>query len=374
MTIHLLDDLTINQMAAGEVIESTASVIKELVENSLDAQATSIEVEIQAGGRSYMRVSDNGQGILHDEVPKAILRHATSKLKTFSDLQFLNTLGFRGEALASIASISKLSITTAATAPSNSTPNGTYFVHEGNQLITYVPVFREKGTTIEVKDLFFNTPVRKTFLRSSLFDTQEIVKVLTHIALGFPEVALRLIADKKTVIDLYSTDLKSRTEELLGKNFVDQSTDLVFEKKGIRVNGLIGSPKDHRHNRMGQYFLLNRRTIFSPFISSSIREGYGHSLPEGRHPQFVLHLVIDPKEVDVNVHPKKTEARFRTKGTLSHSLTLAVQSCLFKQTAPKESGAPLTSHAATSRERPFSRDLLHTFATYHRNVARVCDC
>ena len=332
MTIHLLDDLTINQMAAGEVIENTSSVIKELLENSIDANASSIEVEIQSGGRSYIRVSDNGDGILHEEVPKAIVRHATSKLTTFSDLENLGTLGFRGEALASIASISKLSITTATTSPSSSTPNGTFFVAEGGRTVTHVLVFREKGTTIEVKELFFNTPVRKTFQRSSIFDTQDIVKTMTHIALGFPQIAFRLIADKKTVLDLYATDLKERSAALLGKNFVQKSTEIAFEKKGLFVKGLIGDPVDHRHNRMGQYLLLNRRSIFSPMVSASVREGYGHALPEGRHPQFVIHLDIDPKEIDVNVHPRKTEARFRTKGTLSHSLTLAVQGALFKQT------------------------------------------
>ena len=369
MTIYLLDDLTINQMAAGEVIENTASCVKELVENSLDAQATSIEVEIQSGGRSLIRVSDNGDGILHQEVPKAILRHATSKLKSFSDLQTLCTLGFRGEALASIASISKLSITTATTSPSHSTPNGTYYVAEGSHVITHVPIYREKGTTIEVKDLFFNTPVRKSFQRSSLFDTQDILKVLTQLALGYPSVSFRLISDKKTILDLYPGDLKERAKELLGKNFVNQATEVLYEKKGLTVRGLMGDPVDHRHNRMGQYLLVNRRAIFSPLISAAVREGYGHSLPEGRHPQFVLHMEIDTQEIDVNVHPRKTEARFRTKGTLSHSLTLAVQGALFKQSVPI---TPVAKMSWSAQEVPLLPDLPVSFSPHPDTARPLC--
>lgn len=336
MTIHLLDELTINQMAAGEVIENTASVIKELVENALDAHSTSIEIEIETGGRSSIRVSDNGEGIAHDEVPKAILRHATSKLRSFSDLEGLRTLGFRGEALASIASVSKLSITTAPCSPAGPTPNGTFFVAEGGKTVTHVRVFREKGTSIEVKDLFFNAPVRKSFQRSTVFDTQDIVKALTHIALGFPEVHFKLVGDKKVILDLLPSDLKERATRLLGKPFVNKASWIEQSNDTLQLCGLIGDPLDHRHNRMGQYLLLNRRSIVAPHFSAAVREGYGHALPEGRYPQFVLHLTLDPKEIDVNVHPRKTEARFKTKGTLAHCLTSAVQKSLYRQCAPKE--------------------------------------
>lgn len=339
MTIHILDELTINQMAAGEVIENTSSVIKELVENSLDARSTSIEIEVQSGGRAYIRVSDNGEGILFSEVPKAILRHATSKLSTFADLENLTTLGFRGEALASIASISKFSITTATESAKNATPNGSFFVAEGGKTITHVTVYRDKGTSIEVKDLFYNTPVRKAFQRSSNYDTQDILRTLTHLSFGYPHVAFRLIADKKILLDLEPQSLQERAKALLG-NSANQATPLFVESDGVRLEGLLFSASDHRHNRMGQYTLLNNRPLYSHLISQAVKEGYGHALPESRYPQFVLNVTLDAKTIDVNVHPQKKEARFQRKGNLSYTITQAVQNCLFKQTTATISKEP----------------------------------
>lgn len=315
--IRVLSEHTINKIAAGEVIENPASVVKELVENSIDAKAKEICIEIKGGGRQMIRISDDGCGMNADDALLCLERHATSKIQEVEDIHAIATMGFRGEAIPSIASISKFTLLTCPQAELG-TEKGTLIIVEGGKILTCTEAVRSPGTTIEVKSLFFNIPVRKKFQRSPAYDANEIIKIVSIMAMGNPEIKFQLINDGKTVLSskspssqLFLDQLKESAAMALGADFLAGTCPIEAGKDGIHLQGLIGIPTYTRHNRTGQYLFINRRFILSPLISFAIKEGYGTYLGTGRHPVYVLHLSIPGTYVDVNVHPQKREVRLR---------------------------------------------------------------
>ncbi|WP_052354878.1 DNA mismatch repair endonuclease MutL [Candidatus Protochlamydia sp. R18] len=337
--IHVLTEQTINQIAAGEVIENPASVVKELVENSMDAGATEICVEIQGGGRQLIRISDNGCGMSEDDALLCLERHATSKIKNVDDIENILTMGFRGEAIPSIASISKFSLLTTPQSGVSSIDKlmqGSLTIVEGGRIQSHGKATRSPGTTIEVKSLFFNVPVRRKFQRSPNYDTQEIVKILTNLSLAYPNIAFELISDQKSILKMplisidinHQQQLLKKIETLLGKEFSHSLCPLTFSSPPYEIEGYIGLPSIHKPNRTSQYLFINRRAVYSPLIGVAIREGYGTMLGTNRYPVFILHLRLPGSLFDVNVHPQKKEVRLRQEQKLKETLINAVQKAL----------------------------------------------
>lgn len=331
--IRVLDEQTINKIAAGEVIENPASVVKELVENALDAGATAITVEIKGGGRQLIRISDNGSGMGRDDALLCLERHATSKLKNVDEISDLNTMGFRGEAIPSIASISKFTILTCLQKEGEKNHEGTVVIVEGGKILSCGPAARSPGTTIEVKSLFFNVPVRRKFQKSPSYDAQEILKMLSLLALAHPFLKFELISDQETLLStpLVATTqsflemLGKRIETIYGSAFFGALRPISFQHESCSIEGYIGLPSYTRHNRTGQTLFINRRAVSCPSISYAIKEGYGTTLPAQRYPVFVCHLQIPGDLVDVNVHPQKREVRLRQEHILKEQCIKAVQ-------------------------------------------------
>ncbi|KIC77282.1 DNA mismatch repair protein MutL [Neochlamydia sp. TUME1] len=331
--IRVLDEHTINKIAAGEVIESPASVVKELMENSLDAGATEICVEIKGGGRQLIRVTDNGAGMQQDDAVLCLERHATSKIKEVEDIQSIFSMGFRGEAIPSIASISKFTL---LTAPQEG-GEGTLVIVEGGKLMHCGPAARAPGTTIEVKSLFFNVPVRRKFQKSPAYEAQEIHKIITLLALGYPHVKFQLINNQSHEIQTggssgkaFSHQLKERIAALMGAEFVTSCCEVEITNGDYSLHGYVGAPHYSRQNRTGQYLFINKRAVFSPLISAVVRDAYGTSLPTNRHPIFVLHLNVPGETVDVNVHPQKKEVRLRQENILRELVLKGIQQAIHK--------------------------------------------
>lgn len=332
--IRVLSDHTINKIAAGEVIENPASVVKELVENSLDAGSTDICIEIQGGGRQMIRISDNGCGMNPDDALLCLERHATSKLREVEEIHSLSTMGFRGEAIPSIASISKFNLLTCPATEEGAAPSlGTMVMVDGGKIISCNPAARSQGTTIEVKALFFNVPVRKKFLKSPSVDANEILKTVSLLALGYPEIKFQLLSDGKSLLmappsreSSFAEKLGSRIETVLGSDFLQNSSLIEAKKDKITLEGVIGQPSNTRHNRTGQYLFINRRAVVSPLVAYAVKEGFGTSIATGRFPVFVLHLSVDGDLVDVNVHPQKREVRLRQEQLIKELITQAVRS------------------------------------------------
>lgn len=330
--IRVLDENTINKIAAGEVIENPASVVKELVDNSIDSGATEISVEIAAGGRQLIRVSDDGCGMSPDDAVLCLERHATSKIQSVEDILKIHSMGFRGEAVPSIASISKFTLLTSS---DDEGQKGTMVIVEGGKIVKVCDTVRSRGTTIEVKSLFFNVPVRRKFQRSPNYDSNEILKMLMKLAMANPEIKIELISNQKHLLetkrpvgDEFPTRLTERLTDVLGDEFISQCCVVENIYEGIEVYGYIGLPAYTRNNRTGQYVFINRRPVFSPLVHHAVREGYSTTLPTNRHPLFVLHIMMSGDFVDVNVHPQKKEVRLRQEQTLKRAVTQAVDKAL----------------------------------------------
>jgi DNA mismatch repair protein MutL len=329
--IRILNEHTINQIAAGEVIENPASVVKEIVENSIDAEATEITVEIVGGGRSLIRITDNGYGMNRDDAVLCLERHATSKIKHVDDIQTIMTMGFRGEAIPSIASISKFSILTKA----KDEEIGTLVVVDGGKILQCVSAARAMGTTMEIKSLFFNVPVRRKFQKSPTIDTNEILKTLSIIALGNPHIKFELISNEKKLLTSNSTfketpleNLKNRIKSILGADFAELTCPVDGMADGYSLSGFIGFPSTTRQNRTGQYLFINKRAVQNSLISFAVRDAYGTTLPTNRHPIYVLHLTLDGELVDVNVHPQKREVRLRQETSIKELIIKSVEKAL----------------------------------------------
>ena len=326
--IVLLDELTINKIAAGEVIERPASVIKEMVENSIDAKAKNITIEIKNGGISFIRITDNGKGIAKDDIELAFERHATSKIRSAEDLDTVKTMGFRGEALASVAAISNVELV-------SKTENdliGSRIVVEGGDVVSLDEIGCSQGTTITVRNLFYNTPVRYKFLKKDFTESGYIEDVVTRIALIHPEVAIRLINSGKTVIQTNGNgDVKGVIYSIFGKEVASNILNIEYEYEYIKIKGIIGKPNIARSNRSNQIFFVNKRYIKDKTLSSAVEQAFKGLLPIGKFPFLVLNIKMSPAKVDVNVHPAKLEVRFAEENIVFKSVFHAIKDTLLKK-------------------------------------------
>ena len=331
--IVLLDDLTINKIAAGEVIERPASVIKEMVENSIDAGATNIIVEIRNGGISYIRVTDNGKGIPEDDMEMAFERHATSKIRSAEDLNTVKTMGFRGEALASIAAIARVEMVSKTA----NQLNGYKVVVEGGKILNKTEAGCGTGTTITVSNLFYNTPVRYKFLKKDYTEAGYIEDAITRIALVHPEISIKLVNSGKTVIQTSGNgDLKTVIYSIYGKDIAEGIIDTDYTYENIHVYGVIGKPEIARSNRASQIFFVNKRYIKDKALSSAVERAYKGMLQAGKFGFLVLNIDMDSSKVDVNVHPAKLEVRFEDENTVFKAVYHAIKEALEKsQMMPK---------------------------------------
>ena len=311
MRIHALPTQLVNQIAAGEVVERPASVIKELVENSLDAGATRIDIEIEQGGVKLMRVRDNGRGIHKDDLSLALSRHATSKVASLEDLERIRSMGFRGEALPSIASVSRLQLIS----HSNESEHAWRVTDSGSGVSAAVPVAHPQGTTVEVQDLFYNTPARRKFLRTEKTEFGHVETVVRRMALSRFDVAFSLQHNRREIMQLPmadgQVDQERRLARLLGASFHENARYLCHEAVGLRLYGWVANPTFSRSQADLQYFYVNGRHIRDRLVTHAVRQAYQDVLYHGRHPAYLLYLEMDPVMVDVNVHPTKHEVRFR---------------------------------------------------------------
>ncbi|MBL4590851.1 MAG: DNA mismatch repair endonuclease MutL [Phycisphaerales bacterium] len=329
VTIRTLSTLLVNQIAAGEVIERPASVLKELVENSIDAGATRIEVDLERGGVEQVRVSDNGHGIAPDQISLALMPHATSKIYEADDLNKISTMGFRGEALASIASVSRVMIRSKA----NGFDEGRMIEAEGADVQPIKPAGGAVGTTIEVRNLFFNTPARRKFLRTDTTEQTRCVGWLRDLAMAHPSIAFRCVGDGKVKLDLPPDQLpKERALAIMGKELeselIEVSLDQFDDARGILMWGLIGLPSIARATSNAQHVFLNGRTIRDRTIQHALREAFRGLIEPGKHPSAVLMLEMSPTAVDVNVHPAKLEVRFRDQSMIHRAVYHTVREAL----------------------------------------------
>ena len=325
--IVLLDDLTINKIAAGEVIERPASVVKEMLENSIDAGAKNITIEIKNGGISLIKITDDGCGIAQDDMEIAFERHATSKIRKAEDLEVVKTMGFRGEALASIAAIAKVEMIS-----KKADSDVAYkIIVEGGKTVEFTEAARSVGTTITVQNLFYNTPVRYKFLKKDYTEAGYIEDAVTRIALVNRDVAIKLISNGKTIIQTNGNgDLKTVIYSIYGKDIASEIIEVNYEYEGIKLSGAIGKPVIARGNRSNQLFFLNGRYIKDKNLSAAADQAYKGMIPVGRYGFIVLNLDIDPKLVDVNVHPAKLEVRFEEESKVFKAVYHAIKTSLAK--------------------------------------------
>ena len=324
--IRVLSDHLANQIAAGEVVERPASVAKELVENSIDAGARRIEVDVEAGGRRLLRVSDDGEGMTQDDALLAFERHATSKISTADDLHNISTLGFRGEALASIASVARVELVTQREGEGE----GTRVAIEGGRMRDVKPAARPRGTTITVRDLFFNVPARRKFLRSEATESFHLTSLVTHYALAHPEIAFVLTNNgRESLRAPVAANLRERAYQIFGAEFLDSLLEVGGGHGEIaRVSGYVSAPRERRTSRDAQYLFVNGRYVRDRLISRALGEGYRTVLPHGVYPAALLFLEVPLAEVDVNVHPAKTEVRFRRAPAIADAVREAVRGAL----------------------------------------------
>ncbi|MET0357631.1 MAG: DNA mismatch repair endonuclease MutL [Cellvibrio sp.] len=345
--IKLLSPRLANQIAAGEVVERPSSVIKELLENSLDAGATRLEIDVEDGGIKLMRVRDNGGGIDKDDLPLALSRHATSKIYELDDLEAVATLGFRGEALASISSVARLALLSST----NDDSAGWQVVAEGRDMETEVsPAPHPRGTTVEVRDLFFNTPARRKFLRTEKTEYTHLEDVVKRLALSRFDVAFNLRHNGRAIYSWRAGDSQleqeRRVAQVCGPAFMENAVHLEIERNGLRLWGWVALPTFSRSQADLQHFYVNGRCIRDKLVSHAVRQAYQDVLYHGRHPAFVLYLEVDPSSVDVNVHPTKHEVRFRDNRSVHDFIYSSLHRALANVTP--ESSLAKNSHGDNS--------------------------
>ncbi len=307
MRIQLLPDQLISQIAAGEVVERPASALKELLENSLDAGSSEISVALLQGGVKQLKVTDNGAGIAQDDLAMALTRHATSKIFSLEDLEAVASLGFRGEALASIASVSRTQISSRE----KSTKHAWRIASEGSQIAPLEPAALDAGTIVEVNDLYFNTPARRKFLKTEATEFGHCEEAFSRVALSRPDVTFTLQHNNRVLSRYIASPANKRFAEVLGAEFSAESIEISEEAAGLKLWGMAAKPTFNRNSRDTQYVYVNGRFVRDKLIAHAIRQAYQDVLHHDRHPAFVLFLELDPTLVDVNVHPAKTEVRFR---------------------------------------------------------------
>ena len=347
MPIRLLPARLANQIAAGEVVERPASVIKELAENSLDAGATQITIDIEKGGRQLMRVRDNGSGIAKDELALALSRHATSKIASLDDLQAIASLGFRGEALASISSVSRLLL---SSRPADQAQGWQAFAEGSEMAVQLQPVAHPVGTTVEVADLFFNTPARRKFLRTDKTEFQHIDELIRRLALAHPAVQFSLSHNGQRLRYYRAVDekqLQRRLADVCGKAFASQASHFEAELDGMRLWGYLLPPRHCRQTSEVNYCYINGRMIRDKLLLHAIRQAYLPWLDDVRQPAFVVHLQLDPAQMDINVHPAKHEVRFHQARLVHDFVTQAIASSLEQLSGPVVGGLPADQTAVS---------------------------
>ena len=309
-SIAILDENTINKIAAGEVVDRPASIVKELVENSIDAHATHIVVEIKNGGISYIRIKDNGRGIAKDDALLAFERHATSKIRRESDILNITSMGFRGEALASVAAISKVTMET----KTYDEPTGTKVVIEGGKTLEVEEIAFNKGTTITVENVFFNVPARYKFLKKDYTEAGYIEDIVTRLAIIHPEISFKYINNNKCVLQTTGNgDIKSAIFNVFGKDIANELINIDYALDNLHISGIIGTPKVSRSTRAHEFTYINSRFVKDKTMTSALEKAYDQNLNIGKFPFAVLNLEISPSEVDVNVHPAKLEVKFENE-------------------------------------------------------------
>ncbi|MDQ1590908.1 MAG: mismatch repair protein MutL [Pyrinomonadaceae bacterium] len=364
--IRVLSDHLANQIAAGEVVERPASVAKELVENAIDAGARRIEVDVEAGGRRLLRVTDDGEGMSQDDALLAFERHATSKISTADDLNSISTLGFRGEALASIASVARVELVT----QTEGGAEGTRVLIEGGRMRDVKPAARPRGTTITVRDLFFNVPARRKFLRSEATESFHLTGLVTHYALAHPEIAFVLTNNgRESLRAAPAANLRERAYQIFGAEFLDNLLEVGGGHSTVaRVSGYISAPRERRTTRDAQYLFVNGRYVRDRLVSRALGEGYRTVLPHGVYPAALLFLEVPLEEVDVNVHPAKTEVRFRRAAAVTDAVREAVRAALAAGGYVR-----LTDDAAAREIHAQGADARNDLSTEHGRVASGWD-
>lgn len=372
MPIRILPDELIDQIAAGEVIERPASVVKELVENSLDAHAQRIEVDIEQGGVGLIRVRDDGHGIPAGELPVAIRRHATSKIAELADLEAIATLGFRGEALPSIGSVSRLRLVSHPPDAEHAAEIGV----EGGAVTPPRPAAHPVGTTIEVRNLFYNVPARRKFVRTAATELGHIARLLERLALSRPDVSFHLRNGERVLLDApafaqaagHAAD-EDRVAQVLGRAFLDGALAVSHAAGPVRLTGWISLPTASRAQTDQQYWFVNGRNVRDKVLMSAVRLGYRDVLYHGRHPAYVLHLWLDPSLVDVNAHPAKLEVRFRDSRQIHEFILRTIERALAGtkpgEAAPAANAAALLADAPTGAPAPFTAGVLPLSETGH---------
>ena len=335
--INILDDLTINKIAAGEVVERPSSVVKELVENAIDANSSKITIEIQDGGKKLIRITDNGEGIASSEVEKSFLRHATSKISKIDDLYDLYSLGFRGEALASISSVSRIEMITRT----KDEPLGTKITIDGGKLVSKEPVGTTVGTTIIVKDLFFNTPARQKFLKSSNAENMNISDIVNKLAIGNFNVQFKYINNNKIILTTPGDEnLLNTIRSVYGKEIYNNLIKLSIENNLMKIDGYIGNNNIYRSNRSLQHIYINKRYVKSKVILDAIQEAYKSIIPINKHTICFLSIDLDPSKIDVNIHPTKLEIKFEKENDIYIAVRDAIKNKLLNSSLIGKYEAP----------------------------------
>lgn len=354
--IRVLPDHISNLIAAGEVVERPASVAKELVENAIDAGATRIVIDVESGGRRLLKITDDGEGMTRDDAVLAFERHATSKISRAEDLNAISTLGFRGEALASIASVARVELVSST----GDGPAGTRVVIEGGRMRDVKDAAHPRGTTISVRDLFFNTPARRKFLRSEATESYHLTNLATHYALAHPEIAFTLTNNgRETLRVTPAQDLRERAYQVFGAQFLDgllavnnEPDEAVQFSQVARIRGFVSAPRERRTSRDSQFLFVNGRFVRDRLIGRALSEGYRSILPHGVYPAALLFIEMPLEEVDVNVHPAKTEVRFRRAAAVADAVREAVRAGLasagYAPTTDIRDSASIASHDDTS--------------------------
>ncbi len=343
--IKLLDKDLIDKIAAGEVVERPTSVVKELLENGIDAGSTRLEIEIRGGGIDYIRVSDNGIGIAEEDLLLAFARHATSKLESESDLWLLGSMGFRGEALSSIAAVSRVEMY------SNPGGEGHCIRVDGGEVISCQAAPAPPGTSVTVTDLFYNTPARRKFLKSTVTEGNQVYDTVVRLALSHPEISFSFRNEHRQVFMTSGNgELREVALAIFGKDFSRRLLDIELQYGDITVTGLIGKPELTRKNRRGQIFMVNRRVVKNPVLSVSLEEAYRGLLLGRERPVGMIFLTMPPDRVDVNVHPQKTEVRFHDEKAVFMAIKTAVREKLFQATNPDLTREPFRTRVESFQE------------------------
>lgn len=351
--INILDEATRNKIAAGEVVERPSSCVKELVENAIDAGASAIEVEIAEGGASYIRVTDNGCGMSREDAHKCIIRHATSKISSVEDIFAITSLGFRGEAVPSIAAVSHMQITTRR-------PEDEFAVHlvlDGGVITSEDQAGAAAGTTMEVSDLFYNTPARKKFLKSERTESSKISEMITKLALAQPGIEFTFINNGRTTLHTGGLgDLKETIANIYGAGVARAIFPVIYDHDNVQIEGYVGKPSVLKSSRSWQTCIVNQRIVHNPLMFKAIDNAYHAMLPKSGYPFAMLHLHVDPASIDVNVHPAKTEIKFSDEQQIYRALYHSIITALIDQEKPEQIAAPaaVAKKSAVIQETPFS--------------------